>query len=63
LYRYAVERGYLDAALVAFLVKPFVRVFLWCDGLERRWTDWLSGGSSREPDPKKPRFGAFEEVS
>ncbi len=63
LYRFALERGYLDAALLAFVVNPFVRVLRWCDGLERRWTDWLSGGTSRESDSVKPRFGTIEEAS
>jgi NADH-quinone oxidoreductase subunit L len=63
LYRFALERGYLDAALIAFVVTPFVRALRWCDSLERRWTDWLSGGASRESDQVKPRFGTFEEVS
>ncbi len=63
LYRFAIERGYLDAALLTFVVNPFVQVFRWCDALERRWTDWLSGGASRESDRVKPRFGTFEEVS
>jgi NADH-quinone oxidoreductase subunit L len=63
LYRLGIERGYLDAALIAFVVAPFVKAFRWCDALERRWTDWLSGGVSRESDRVKPRFGTFEEVS
>jgi NAD(P)H-quinone oxidoreductase subunit 5 len=63
LYRFAAERGYLDAALMAFIVAPFLRVFRWCDALERRWTDWLSGEASREFDRVKPPFGTFEEVS
>jgi NAD(P)H-quinone oxidoreductase subunit 5 len=63
LYRFAAERGYLDAALIAFVVAPVVRALRWCDSLERRWTDWLSGGDSRESDQVKPRFGTFEEVS
>jgi NAD(P)H-quinone oxidoreductase subunit 5 len=63
LYRFASERGYLDAALIAFVVAPFVRAFRWCDSLERHWTDWLSGEASRESDQVKPRYGTFEEVS
>jgi NAD(P)H-quinone oxidoreductase subunit 5 len=63
LYAFAAERGYLDAALIAFVVAPFVRALRWCDSLERRWTDWLSGGASRESDQVKPRFGTFDEVS
>jgi NADH-quinone oxidoreductase subunit L len=63
LYRFSLERGFLDAALLEFVVGPFVRAFRWCDGLERRWTDWLTGRASRESDAVKRRLGAFEEVS
>ena len=63
LYRFALERGYLDATLSRYVVAPFLRVFRWCDAQERRWTDWLSGGESRESDQSKPRFGVIEEVS
>jgi NAD(P)H-quinone oxidoreductase subunit 5 len=47
-YRFALERGYLDATLFDFVLQPFVRVFQWCDRMERRWTDFLSRGRSRE---------------
>ena len=50
LYRYCLERGYLDAALTTFVVRPFVALFRLCDGLERRWTDLLTGRASRESD-------------
>ncbi|MEQ9407583.1 MAG: proton-conducting transporter membrane subunit [Fuerstiella sp.] len=50
LYRFALERGYLDAVLDNYVVRPFVRVFHWCDGMERRWTNFLSAGDSRESD-------------
>ncbi len=63
LYRLALEQGYLDAILSVYLVTPFVRAFQWCDRLERRWTDFLSGGASRESDEVKPRFGTIEEFS
>jgi NAD(P)H-quinone oxidoreductase subunit 5 len=63
IYRFALERGYLDAILIAFVVAPFVRALRWCDSLERNWTDWLSGQTSRESDQVRPRFGTFEEVS
>lgn len=43
LYRFALERGYLDGLLEEFIVAPFVRLFRWFDSLERRWTDFLSG--------------------
>ena len=53
LYRFALERGYLDAVLTDYVAGPFVRLFRWFDGLERRWTDWLSGRASRESDAVK----------
>jgi NADH-quinone oxidoreductase subunit L len=62
-YRFALERGFLDAALLEFVITPFFRVFRWCDLLERRWTDWVSGGASRESDEVKPLLGTMEEVS
>jgi NAD(P)H-quinone oxidoreductase subunit 5 len=61
LYRFALERGYLDAFLADYLVAPFLRFFRWCDGLERRWTDLLSGRSSRATDLIKPH-SEFEEL-
>ncbi len=63
LYRKSLERGYLDRALLQYVVAPFVRAFRWCDALERRWTDFLAGEASRESDQVKPRFGTIEEFS
>jgi NADH-quinone oxidoreductase subunit L len=63
LYRLAVEQGYLDAILLEYVVRPFVRALQRCDRLERRWTDFLSGGESRESDQVKPHFGTIEEFS
>lgn len=62
LYRFGLERGYLDAFLTRFLVAPFLRLFRWCDSMERRWTDFLAGTSSRESDEVKPYSGAIEEL-
>lgn len=54
-YRLALERGYFDAMLSDWVVTPFIRVFECCDKLERRWTDFLSGGPSRELEqPQSP---------
>jgi NAD(P)H-quinone oxidoreductase subunit 5 len=63
LYRWALERGYLDTLLKEFFVSPFVRVFRWCDAMERRWTDFLSHGPSRESDPVTPHFGGIDELT
>jgi NAD(P)H-quinone oxidoreductase subunit 5 len=62
LYRFALERGHLDALLNTYVVTPFVRFFRWCDGLERRWTDFLAGRASRESDLVKPSSGPMEEL-
>jgi len=49
-YRWSLERGWLDALIDEFIMRPFVRLFRWCDAMERRWTDFLTGISSRESD-------------
>ena len=49
-YRGALERGYLDALLNDYVVRPFARLFERCDAVERRWTTFLSGNSSGEAD-------------
>ncbi|WP_406699751.1 proton-conducting transporter membrane subunit [Singulisphaera sp. Ch08] len=61
LYRFALDRGELDSLLSTYVVSPFVHAFRWCDALERRWTDFLSGVASRESDQVKPHFGTIEE--
>jgi NAD(P)H-quinone oxidoreductase subunit 5 len=48
LYRFSFERGYLDSLLNVYVVRPFVALFRWCDGIERKWTDFLSQTGSRE---------------
>lgn len=63
LYRFALERGYLDAILSDYVVEPVLRVFRWCDRMERRWTDGLSSGRSRESDRVQPgAVGPLEET-
>jgi NAD(P)H-quinone oxidoreductase subunit 5 len=62
LYRFALERGYLDALLSRYVVTPFVGLFGWCDGLERRWTDWLSGGPPQAAEEVKPSLVQVEEL-
>ena len=49
-YRIALERGFLDALLADYVARPFLAVFRGCDALERKWTDFLSHGQSRESD-------------
>jgi NAD(P)H-quinone oxidoreductase subunit 5 len=63
LYRFALERGYLDALLAEYVIAPFVRLFRWCDAAERRWTNLLTpGGVSRESDLVKPRSVSLEDL-
>ena len=60
-YWIAMERGFFDAMLKEYIVRPFVVVFRWCDGMERSWTNLLSGGASRESDELKPQVETLEE--
>lgn len=49
-YRFGFERGGFDALLNRIVVRPFLAIFHWCDRMERRWTDLLTGATSRESD-------------
>lgn len=62
LYRLALERGYLDAWLIDYAARPVLLLFRWFDAVERRWTDFLSGGPSRESDRIRPSSGSLEEI-
>jgi NAD(P)H-quinone oxidoreductase subunit 5 len=46
-YRFALERGHLDALLDRFVADPFVRFFRACTAVERSWTDALAGQQAR----------------
>ena len=48
LYRFALERGHLDALLDRFVADPFVRVFRACTAAEERWTARLAGRPAAE---------------
>jgi NAD(P)H-quinone oxidoreductase subunit 5 len=61
-YRLALERGHLDSLLDAYAVGPFQCLFEWCDANERRWTDYLSGGHSRESDRVEVHGEVVEEL-
>jgi NAD(P)H-quinone oxidoreductase subunit 5 len=47
LYRFAIERGYMDVSIDRWIVDPFVRFFRWCDRVERR----LSGDDRQSAAP------------
>ena len=53
-YRFALERGYLDSFLAAFIVRPFLAVFRFCNVLETKWAKLLSGTSSEPAKPHRP---------
>ena len=61
LYRWSLERGYLDALLSEYVVSPFVGTLRWCGRMERRWTDLLSRQGPPEADRTQPQFGEIEE--
>jgi NAD(P)H-quinone oxidoreductase subunit 5 len=63
LYRFALERGYLDTLLTDHVVAPFLRLLRCCDRLERRWTDFLRGPPTSEAGPEKPSVELVEELS
>lgn len=54
LYRFALERGYLDAILDEYITCPVLAVFQWCERAERRWTSFLSG----QPETPAPLVSA-----
>lgn len=45
LYRFALERGYLDNLLEKYIARPFVRLFLCVDAMEQALAAWLDGRS------------------
>jgi NADH-quinone oxidoreductase subunit L len=63
LYRLALERAYLDAGLLTFAVRPFVRLLRWCDAKERGWTDFLRGRAAGvAEEAKQPASQRIEEL-
>jgi NAD(P)H-quinone oxidoreductase subunit 5 len=63
LYRFAAQRGNLDAVLNDWIVRPFQKIFRIFDSLERRWTDLLSGEMSRQSDRVSPYDDSLEDVA
>jgi NADH:ubiquinone oxidoreductase subunit 5 (subunit L)/multisubunit Na+/H+ antiporter MnhA subunit len=62
MYRFGLDRGYLDLFLNQYIAAPFLKVFRTCDAWERKWTDWLSGEESRESDQLVPAGQALEDL-
>lgn len=61
-YRFALERGYLDAGLTDYLARPFLRLFQGCDALEHRWMRFLSGGRSGASDRREASAGSLDDL-
>ncbi|MGC1273350.1 MAG: proton-conducting transporter membrane subunit [Planctomycetaceae bacterium] len=61
LYRFAVERCYLDSWLDNYVVGPVLGLFRSFDRLERRWTAFLTGGTPRTSEHGLPPTTIFEE--
>jgi NAD(P)H-quinone oxidoreductase subunit 5 len=51
LYRFALERGYLDATLDKWVARPFLGFFGFMSKLEERWAQALEGESNEAPKP------------
>lgn len=47
-YRFALDRGHLDAVLSEWVARPFVALFRRLDALEGKWADWLNGGAKAD---------------
>lgn len=62
LYRFAIQRGNLDALIDSYVVYPFIVAFRLFDSAERRWIDFLSGGASRQSDSAAPYRDSLEDV-
>lgn len=60
LYRFSMERGYLDGILNELIVRPLVHLFRWSDAMERKWTNFLDGEESRESDRVAPYGDSLE---
>jgi NAD(P)H-quinone oxidoreductase subunit 5 len=63
LYRFALERGHLDALLADYVAAPFLGFFRRCDRLERRWTDFMARRTTGEPGPQTLSTDLVEQLS
>ncbi len=61
LYRFAIERGFLDTILDEYVVGKFTAVFRWCDRMEQRWTALLSGSKAEDTQQLMSHPAAPEE--
>ena len=62
LYRFALERGYLDAILTDFIARPFLLLFRTFNRWESQWTNWLNGPSPETTTAKAVGRAVREEL-
>lgn len=62
LYRFSLERGYLDGFLNELIVRPFTAIFRWCDQQEHRWSRFVDGNEFRESESLAVRGDSLEDV-
>ena len=62
LYRLALERGYLDACLIRFVVAPFLALLNWCHDNELGWTKFISGDEPPMSEPSKASSDTLENL-
>jgi len=65
LYRFSLERGYLDVILDEYIVRQFVAIFRWSDRMERGWTNFLGGEEPQKnsQSESRPSTTALEELA
>jgi NAD(P)H-quinone oxidoreductase subunit 5 len=62
LYRWAMERGYLDGLIDTYVVGPFQGMLRLCESAERRWTTFLSGKGDIVPERERAHHEIVEEL-
>lgn len=58
-WRFGTERGYLDALLDDYVVRPFLALFGWFTELECRCSDFLQGAKAPPPEVELPHTEIF----
>ncbi len=62
LYRFAMDRGFLDVILYDWVADPFLRFFRRLDRWERRWFHFVDGDEPRPSDTRKCPLVPLEEL-
>lgn len=55
LYRFSLERGYLDNCLEKYIARPFAKIFLRIDAMEQTLAAWLNGDQDESTDQTTKR--------